>query len=49
MVDLAPLTGSPYGQVNSITKNGLVFGFSYGPGGAGHATIWNSRRPQSRR
>jgi probable HAF family extracellular repeat protein len=44
MVDLDPLGGWSYSQVNSVTRKGLVFGFSYAPGGAGHATIWNGRR-----
>ena len=43
MVYLDPLGGWSYSQVNSVTRNGRVFGFSYAPG-AGHATIWNGRR-----
>ena len=43
MVDLDALEWLAHGQVNSVTKIGLVFGFSYAPGGAGHATVWDGR------
>ncbi|MGB7219190.1 MAG: PxKF domain-containing protein [Vicinamibacterales bacterium] len=41
MADLDPL-GAPYSQIDKVTKSGIVLGFSWGPGGAGHATVWRA-------
>jgi probable HAF family extracellular repeat protein len=41
MVGLDPL-GGKYSQVVGVTDNGFVFGYSYDPGGSGHATVWRA-------
>jgi probable HAF family extracellular repeat protein len=46
MVDLGPADGRAYAQIDSVTKSGIVFGFSYSPASAAHATVWNApKRP----